>query len=197
MASFDEIKQQAEKVAGVAKEKATEFTEAASEWASQERPGLDKAFESVSGVAAGAVDKVAGGADAVYEALKNKAEEISGKDVDGDGLVGATGAAPGEVKAGAQAAAEAVAGAAGAAAGFAKGAFDKLTKKGDDAADAGEAAEGSIVDSIIGAVASAAGAAAGAGEAAAEVAEAEVAEVAEEAAKPVTGWRSATAAAEE
>lgn len=181
MASFDEIKEQAENVAGMAKDKALEFAEAAGEWAEKERPEMDKALETAGDVAKSAVDAVADGANAVYEAIKNKAEEASGLDVDGDGVIGGTGAAPGEVKGAAQVAAETVAGAAGAAAGMAKGFIDKLTGKEDEIE-----AEAEVVEE-------AAEAAADEAEVAEEAAEA----AAEEAAEPVTGWRSATAGGEE
>lgn len=129
MTSFDEIKQQAEKIANTVAEKAVEAAEAASDWAGESRPAMDEALEKGGQAAEGAVDKIAKGFDSVYEVIKNKAEEATGMDVDGDGVVGGTGAAPGEVKAGVEVAAEAVAGAAGAAAGFAKGAIDSIAQK--------------------------------------------------------------------
>ena len=103
--------------------------EAAGEWASKPRPEMDKALETAGEVANGAIDAVAQGAETVYEAIKNKAEEASGKDIDGDGVIGGTGAAPGDVEAGIKNAAGAVAGAAGKAAGAAKSTLEKLTKK--------------------------------------------------------------------
>ena len=45
MASFDDIKQQAEKTANVVAGKAVEAAEAAGDWASKSRPEMDEAFE--------------------------------------------------------------------------------------------------------------------------------------------------------
>lgn len=134
MASFDEIKEQAGNVANMAKDKALEFAEAAGEWAEKDRPEIDKAFESAGEAAKGAVDKVADGASIIYEAIKNKAEEASGMDVDGDGVIGGTGAAPGEVEAGVKVVADAAVGAAGAVVGAAKGIIGKIA---NSAAEAG------------------------------------------------------------
>ena len=81
----------------------------ADEWASSERPGLEGAFEAAGGAASGAVDLIADGANAVYEFIKDKAEELSGQDVDGDGQIGKI--KPEDVEAGVELAVEAVAGA--------------------------------------------------------------------------------------
>ena len=140
MASFDEIQDKAaaaidqakpvvEGAIAAGKQKAGELVEKTNEWANAEHPGADKAFEAISGVAGGAVNKVADGANAAYEFVKNRAEEVSGKDVDGDGQVGATGVAPDDAKAGVKVAAEAVAGAAGTAAGAAKNLAERISKK--------------------------------------------------------------------
>ena len=132
MATFEEVKQVVSDTAEAAKDKAVQFTEKADDWARKPHPEMEKAAEAVGSAADGAIDKMAQGADAVYSAFKNKVEEISGMDVDDDGLVGNTGAAPGEVKAGVEVAAEAVTGAAGKVADVAKGAFERLTKKDVD-----------------------------------------------------------------
>lgn len=134
MASFDELRQQAEKTANIVAEKAVEAAEAAGDWADKSRPEMDEAFEKGEAAAENAMNKVADGLGSVYEAIKNKAEEFTGMDADGDGVVGNTGEAPGEVKAGVEVAAEAVAGAAGAAVGFAKGALDAIAQKVSEAA---------------------------------------------------------------
>ena len=147
MASFDEIKDTIGKAAqgaqeayeqakpavegavAAGKEKAAEFAEKADEWARQPHPEADKALEAVGTTAQGAIDAAAKGAEVAYEAIKNTIEEASGKDLDGDGQVGNTGAAPDEVKAGVKTAAEAVAGAAGKAANAGKNALENILKK--------------------------------------------------------------------
>ena len=99
MASFDEIKEKAaaaidrarpvvEGAVNAGMEKAAELTEKADEWANSGHPEVEKAYEAAGGAAQGAIDAVADGANAAYEFIKNKAEELSGKDVDGDGLIG-------------------------------------------------------------------------------------------------------------
>lgn len=140
MASFDEIKAKAtaaidqaapvvEGAVSAGKEKVGEFAERADDWASGEHPHADKAFEAVSGVAEGAVNKVADGANVAYEFLKDKAEQATGKDVDGDGQVGKTGVAPEDATPGVKVAADAAAGAAGKAVGAAKKAAERVVKK--------------------------------------------------------------------
>ena len=129
MPTFDEVKEQAGKAAGAVADTAYNLAEKASDWTSEPHPGADKAFDAVSGAAGGAVDKIADGANAAYEFIKNKAEEASGIDTDGDGEIGKTGAAPGEIKAGVEVAADAVAQAANNAVNAAKGMAERIAKK--------------------------------------------------------------------
>lgn len=140
MASFDEIKDKAasafeqakpvvEGAVEAGKEKAVELAEKADEWASGDHPGADKAFETVGNVTEGAVNKIADGANAAYEFIKDKAEEASGKDIDGDGQVGSTGVSPEDATPGVEAAADAVAGAATKAASAAKGLAERIANK--------------------------------------------------------------------
>ena len=82
------------------------FAEKADEWASTERPGLDGAVEGAGTAASGAVDLLANGANAAYEFIKDRVEEASRMDLDGDGKVGQVN--PDDVKAGVELAAEAV-----------------------------------------------------------------------------------------
>ena len=99
MASMDDIRDKAEAaidqakpVVDGAKDATAKFAENAEAWASGEHPKADKAFEAVSGavggVASGAVDAMANGANAAFEFIKDRAEELTGKDVDDDGYVG-------------------------------------------------------------------------------------------------------------
>lgn len=82
------------------------FAEKADEWASGAHPVADKTFEAASNAAAGMVDRLADGANIAYEFVKDKVEEVSGKDIDGDGQIGKI--RPEDVAAGAELAAEAV-----------------------------------------------------------------------------------------
>ena len=146
MATLDDFKNQVSKTADFAKEKTAEFTEAANEWADKSRPGMDSALESAGNVAQGAIDKASQGLDAVYEVIKNKAEEATGRDVDGDGQVGNTGAAEGEVKAGIDVADTDVTlerFEVGAAATIAKDAISRLVSKNDGGSS--EEVEGEII----------------------------------------------------
>lgn len=86
-----------------------QFAENADEWASGEHPVAEKAFEAASGATAGAVDLLADGANAAFEFIKDRVEEVSRIDIDGDGQVGKI--RPEDVVAGAELAAEAAAGA--------------------------------------------------------------------------------------
>lgn len=95
MASLDDIREKAEAAIDQAKpfvegamSAGAEFAERADEWARGEHPHAEGAFETVSGAAAGAVDAMANGANAAFEFIKDRVEEASGKDVDGDGQVG-------------------------------------------------------------------------------------------------------------
>ena len=88
-----------------------QFAEKADEWASSDRPGVEGAFEAAGGVAAGAVEKLADGANVAYEFIKDRVEEVSRQDIDGDGQIGKI--KPEDVVAGAELASEAVAGAIG------------------------------------------------------------------------------------
>ena len=114
MASLDDIRQKAEAAIDQAKpfvegaiNAGAQFAEKADEWASGERPGFEGAFKAAGAVAAGAVDALADGANVAYEFVKDKVEEATGKDIDGDGQVGKI--KPEDVVAGAELAAEAVA----------------------------------------------------------------------------------------
>ena len=117
MTSLDDFREKAEAAIDQAKpfiegaaNASAQFAEKADEWASEERPGVEGAFEAAGGAASGAIDVLAGGANAAYEFIKDRVEEVSGKDIDGDGQVGKI--KPEDVVAGAELAAEAVADAA-------------------------------------------------------------------------------------
>ncbi len=142
MSSLDDLRQKAEAAIDQAKplvegamNAGAQFAEKADEWASAEHPGIEGALDAASGVAAGAVDLMADGANAAYEFIKDRVEEASGKDVDGDGQVGKI--RPEDVAAGAELAAEAVTGAvskvAGDVAAAAELAAEALTGNAPDA----------------------------------------------------------------
>lgn len=86
-----------------------QLAEKADKWAGGEHPGVEGAYGAAGDVAAGAVDMLADGANAAYEFIKDRIEEATGTDIDGDGQVGTI--RPEDVVAGAELAAEAVAGA--------------------------------------------------------------------------------------
>jgi len=95
MAPLDDFKEKAEAAIDQAKpfvegaiNAGAQFAEKADEWASSERPAVEGAFDAAGGAAAGAVDKLADGANAAYEFIKDRLEEVSGKDIDKDGQVG-------------------------------------------------------------------------------------------------------------
>lgn len=92
-----------------------QFAEKADELTSGEIPGAADAIEAAGGVASSAVDKLADGANVAYEFIKDRLEEVSGKDIDGDGQVGQIKRE--DVVAGAELAVEATAGAVKKAAG--------------------------------------------------------------------------------
>ena len=131
-AAINQAKPLVEGAANSAMNAGAEFAEKANEWASNERPGLDGAFEAAGSAASGAVDALADGANAAYEFIKDRVEEASKKDLDGDGVVGKI--RPEDVEAGAELAAEAAA-----------DAVDKVV--GDVAAGAELAAE-AIADAV-------------------------------------------------
>ena len=113
MTSLDDIREKAEAAIEQAKpfvegavNASAKFAEKADEWASTERPGLDGAVEGAGTAASGAVDLLANGANAAYEFIKDRVEEASRMDLDGDGKVGQID--PEDVKAGVELAAEAV-----------------------------------------------------------------------------------------
>lgn len=113
MASMDDIREKAEAAIDQAKplvegavNAGAQFAQKADEWARSDRPAAETAFEAVSGAATGAVDLLADGANAAFEFIKDRVEEVSGKDLDGDGQVGKI--RPEDVVAGAELAAEAV-----------------------------------------------------------------------------------------
>lgn len=113
MASLDNLREKAEAAIEQAKpfvegavNAGAQLAEKADEWASNERPVIEGAFETAGDAASGAVEKLADGANVAYEFVKDRLEEVSGKDIDGDGRIGKV--KPEDVVAGAQLAAEAV-----------------------------------------------------------------------------------------
>ena len=95
MAVLDDIREKAEAAMDQAKpfvdgavKAGADFAEKADEWARSEHPHAEGAFEAVSGAASGAIDAMTDGANAAFEFIKDRVEEVSGKDVDGDGQVG-------------------------------------------------------------------------------------------------------------
>ena len=164
MASLDEIREKA----GAAIDQARPFVEGAMDagaelvnradaWASGEHPVADGAFNAVGGAASGAVDAMADGANAAYEFIKDRVEEVSGKDVDGDGLVGKIRRE--DVVAGAELAAEAVSDKIGKVAGdvaagaelAVEAAANKVDKVAGDVAAGAELAAEAAADAIGGA----------------------------------------------
>lgn len=112
MTSLDDFREKAEAAIEQAKpivegvvNASAQFAEKADEWASVDRPGLDGAVEGAGAAAGGAVDLLANGANAAYEFIKDRVEEASRMDLDGDGKVGKID--PEDVKAGVELAAEA------------------------------------------------------------------------------------------
>jgi putative endopeptidase len=93
------------------------LAKSADEWASGEHPIMEGAYETVGKAGEGILGAVSGAANAAYDFLNDRVEDVSGMDLNDDGVVGGSGKPEGEVKAGAQVAAEAAAGAIGAAAG--------------------------------------------------------------------------------
>ena len=91
MASLDDIREKAEAAIDQAKpfvegamDAGAKFAENADTWARGDHPHAEGAFAAVSDAASGAVDAVAAGADAAYGFIKDRVEEASGKDIDGD-----------------------------------------------------------------------------------------------------------------
>lgn len=96
---------------------AAKFAKGASDWASGDHPVMEGAYDAVGKAGEGILNVFSGATNAVYEFLKDRVEDASGKDLDADGVVGGSGKPEGEVKGGVEVAAEMVASAAGAAAG--------------------------------------------------------------------------------
>ena len=92
--AIDKAKPVVEGAISAGANKAGELAEKADNWASGEHPNADKVYNALGEVADGAVNAVADGANVAYEFVKNKAEEVSRKDIDGDGRIGKTEAAP-------------------------------------------------------------------------------------------------------
>lgn len=96
--AIDKAKPVVEGAISAGADKAGELAEKADNWASGEHPHVDKAYNALSNalgnVTDGAVNAVADGANVAYEFVKNKAEEVSRKDIDGDGKIGKNKAAP-------------------------------------------------------------------------------------------------------
>ena len=98
MASIDELANKAGEAFSNAKpvvegavaagaEKAAQFAKGADEWARGDHPVMEGAYESVGKAGEGFLDAVAGAANAAYEFLKDRADEVSGQDLDADGVV--------------------------------------------------------------------------------------------------------------